>query len=137
MSKYRPPSKKSEWYLPKETYLTVVHYAKQYPVLLAEYNVLADTAGTIRYDKDKVQTSDNYDSTFETAVKLTEIGEKIHRIEDALELSAPTKTFRKYLILSVCNGLTLYQLRNRGLKCKNKTFSDMRSRFYFELSKKI
>ncbi len=137
MSKYRPPSKKSKYYLPKETYFTVIHYAKQYPVLLAEYNVLADTAGAIRYDKDRVQSSGDYDSTFEAAVRLTEIGEKIHKIENALELSAPTKTLRWFLQQSVCFGLTRFQLKQQGMKCRDQHFSDMRSRFFYELSKKI
>lgn len=137
MSKYRPPSRKSKYYLPKEDYLTAVHYARRYPTLIAEYNVLADTAGAIRYDKDRVQTSGDYDSTFEAAVRLTEIGDKIHKIENALELATPDNALRRYLQQSVCDGMMEFQLKQRGMKCGHGTFSAMRRRFYFELSKKI
>ena len=134
MSRHRAPSIKSKYYLPKEEYLTVVHYALRYPALLSEYNVLADTAGAIRYDRDKVQTSVDYDSTFEAATKLAKIGEKLHKIENALELSAPNETMKKYLRQSVCDGLSEYQLIQQGMRCGHGMFSNMRGRFYYELA---
>lgn len=137
MSRYRPPSRKSKYYLPKEDYLTAVHYARRYPLLLAEYNVLADTAGAIRYDKDRVLTSNDFDSTFEAASKLMEISGKLHKIENALELASPSRTLMEYLRQSVCEGVMEYQLKQQGMKCGHGTFSTMRSRFYYELSKKI
>jgi len=137
MSKYRAPSRKSKYYLPKETYLTVVHYALRYPTLLAEYNTLADTAGAIRYDKDKIQSSVDYDSTFEAAVKLAEIGKKLRNIEDALEIASPSIALKGYLRKNVCEGSSEYQLIQQGMKCGHNRFSVMRGMFYFELAKKV
>ena len=54
--KYRTLSEKNTYYLPKEEYLTAIHYALRYPLMLAELNDARDTSSAIRYDKDCVQT---------------------------------------------------------------------------------
>ena len=36
--KYRTLSEKNTYYLPKEEYLTAIHYALRYPLMLAELN---------------------------------------------------------------------------------------------------
>ncbi len=139
MGKYRVPSKKSKYYLPHEQYLAVVHYALSYPALLAEYNTLADTIGAIRYDKDKIQTSNNYDSTFEAAVKLTEISSKLHKIENALELSEANEIIRNRLKEIVCYGKTIYQIVDIDdfKDCGRDRLQALRHKFLYELSKKM
>ena len=54
--KHRILSEKNKYYLPKEDYLTAIHYALRYPMMLAELDDVRDTSTAIRYDKDKVQT---------------------------------------------------------------------------------
>ena len=53
MGKYRPPSEKSKYYIPKEDYLTAVHYALRYPLWQQDLRDMANTSKGISYDKDK------------------------------------------------------------------------------------
>ena len=62
MGKYRTLSENNKYYLPKHTYLTCIHYALQYRDWRAELDAERDTRGAIRYDKDRIQTSNDYHS---------------------------------------------------------------------------
>ena len=57
MSRYRTLSKANQYYLPKHTYLTCIHYALQYRDWNALLNTERDTRGAIRYDKDRIMTT--------------------------------------------------------------------------------
>ena len=113
MSKYRAPSKNSKYYIPKEDYLTAVHYSLRYPLWKAEIETMADTSKAFVYDKDKVQTSGNFDSTYEAAVKMVE-SDKAHKmqiIEDTILLTGGDLEY--WLRLGVCYGLTFDQLKGK------------------------
>ena len=137
MSKYRPPSKKNRYYIPKEDYLTAIHYSLRYPIWKQEIDSIADTAKAIRYDKDKIQSSGDYDSTFEAAVKLSEsdIAKKVNLIDDTI--SEVSKGMDNWLRLGVCYGLTFDQLKIKGMPCERDMYYQMRRHYYYELSKKI
>ena len=137
MSKFRPLSRKNKYYIPKEDYLTAIHYSRRYPVWKQELDAIADTSKAIRYDKDNVQTSGDYDSTFEAAVKLTEgsIVKKVQLIDDII--NQVSKGMDNWLRLGVCYGLTFDQLKNKGMPCERDMYYDMRRHYYFELSQKI
>lgn len=135
MSKYRTPSSNSKYFIPKEDYLTAVHYALRYPLWLAELKDARDTSSAIRYDKDKVQTSPTDSMIADAAIRAIKISDKVKMIEELLhECAAEMETWLKY---SVCYGLTFKQLEAKGMPCGHKMFYTMRRRFYFELSKKI
>ena len=137
MSKYRPPSRKNKYYIPKEDYLTAIHYSLRYPIWKQEIDSIADTAKAIRYDKDKIQSSGDYDSTFEAAVKLTEsdIAKKVKLIDDTI--AEVSKGMDNWLRLGVCYGLTFDQLKIKGMPCERDMYYQMRRHYYYELSKKI
>ena len=135
MGKYRIPSEKSKYYIPKEDYLTVIHYSLRYPLWKQEVESMADTSKAIVYDKEKVQTYGNYDSTYEAAVRCAELSQKIDLIDKILEEVAPG--LETYIRLSVCYGLTYYGLMERGMPINRNEYSILRQKFYFELSKKI
>lgn len=137
MSKYRPPSRKNKYYIPKEDYLTAIHYSLRYPIWKQEIDAIADTSKAIRYDKDKIQSSGDYDSTFEAAVKLTEsdIAKKVKMIDDTI--SEVSKGMDNWLRLGVCYGLTFDQLKIKGMPCERDMYYQMRRHYYYELSKKI
>ena len=137
MSKFRPPSKKNKYYIPKEDYLTAIHYSLRYPIWKQELDSVADTSRAINYDKDNVQSSGDYDSTFEAAVKLTEsaIARKVQMIDSTISIVA--KGMDNWLRLGVCYGLTFNQLKNKGMPCERDLYYDMRRHYYFELSQKI
>lgn len=137
MGKYRTLSESNQYYLPKHTYLMCIHYALQYRDWKAYLDAERDTRGAIRYDKDRVQVTNDYDSTSETAMKMVEIGEKVSKIDACIESACDDEAMEKWLRLGVCYGFTLYQLQDGGMPCGKKLYYALRQRFYYELSKKI
>ena len=137
MSKYRPPSRKNKYYIPKEDYLTAIHYSLRYPIWKQEIDSMADTAQAIRYDKEKIQSSGDYDSTFEAAVMLTEsaIAKKVQLIDDTIE--QVSKGMDNWIRLGVCYGLTFDQLKVKGMPCERDLYYEIRRHYYYELSKQI
>jgi hypothetical protein len=137
MSKFRPLSRKNKYYIPKEDYLTAIHYSLRYPVWKQEIDAIADTAKAIRYDKDNVQSSGDYDATFEAAVKLSEstIASKVKLIDDTI--SQVSKGMDNWIRLGVCYGLTFEQLKQKGMPCERDMYYDIRRHYYYELSKRI
>lgn len=137
MSKYRPPSRRNKYYIPKEDYLTAIHYSLRYPLWKQELDSFANTAKAIVYDKDRVQSSGDYDSTYEATVKITEgdIAKKVHLIDNTITRTA--KGLDDFLRLGVCYGLTFNQLKNKGMPCERDLYYEMRRHYYYELSKQI
>jgi len=136
MGKYRTLSESNQFYLPKHAYLTCIHFALQYRDWKAMLEADRDTRGAIRYDKDKVQTSNDYDSTSATAMRMVEIQRKVEMIDDTISEVADTG-MQKYLRLMVCYGFSVYQLQDQGMPCSRKYVTKLRQKFYYELSKKI
>lgn len=135
MSKYRTPGKNSKYYIPKEDYLTAIHYSLRYPLWKQEVEDMANTARAITYDKDKVQTSSDYDSTFEAAARIQEKQRKIQLIDDTIEMVSGD--LADYLRMGVCYGLNFNQLKGKGMPCEDKKYYTIRRMYYYELSKKI
>ena len=137
MGRYRVLSENNKYYLPKHTYLTCIHYALQYRDWRAELDADRDTRGAIRYDKDHVQTSGDYDSTSETAIRMVEIQRKCDMIDDCIKLACDGALRDEYVRLGVCYGFTVYQLLDKGMPCGKNYYNRIKQRFYYELSKKI
>ena len=135
MGKYRTPSKNSKYYIPKEDYLTAIHYSLRYPIWKEEVADMANTAKAIVYDKDKVQTSNGYDSTYEAAVRIQEKQHKLQLIDDTIHDVADGLDY--WLRLGVCYGLTFDQLKGKGMPCEHKKYYLIRRMYYYKLSKKI
>jgi len=137
MGKYRAPSERSKYFIPKEDYLTAIHYSLRYPLWKEEVERMADTSRAITYDKEKVQSSKEYDSTYEAAVRITDSYalQKIKIIDDVITLVANGLDY--YLRLGVCYGLTFDQLKGKGLPCERDAYYLMRRHYYYELSKII
>ncbi len=137
MSKYRVPSERSKYYIPKEDFLTAVHYSLRYPLWKEEVENMADTSKGIAYDTDKVQTSSDYDSTFEAAIRIAE-SDKQHKmtiIDETIKKVAPELEY--WLRLGVCYGLTFNQLKGKKMPCEKDMYYLMRRRYYYELVKRI
>lgn len=135
MGKYRAPSEKSKYYIPKEDYLTAIHYSLRYPLWKQEVADIANTARAIVYDKDKVQTSSDYDSTYEAAVRIQEKQSKIQLIDDTIKSVAGDMS--DWLRLGVCYGLTFDQLKGKKMPCEKDLYYLMRRHYYYELVKRI
>ncbi len=137
MGKYRAPSEKSKYYLPKEDYLTAIHYSLRYPLWKEEVETMADTSKAIAYDKDKVQSSSDYDSTFEAAVKIVESNKqhKMQIVDDTIQKVANGLDY--WLRLGVCYGLTFDQIKGKGLPCERDAYYLMRRKYYYYLVQRI
>lgn len=137
MGKYRAPSEKSKYYLPKEDYLTAIHYSLRYPLWKEEVETMADSSKAIAYDKDKVQSSSDYDSTFEAAVKIVESNKqhKMQIVDDTIQKVANGLDY--WLRLGVCYGLTFDQIKGKGLPCERDAYYLMRRKYYYYLVQRI
>lgn len=135
MTEYRTLSKQNKYYLPKETFLTVIHYCKQYPEWEAELNALIDTVKAIEYDKDRVQTSFDSDATAELAMRRAEIYRKKEMIDRTAEEVGGILC--KWLILGICFDTPYYRLKQRGIPCGKDLYYKLRRKFYFEIAKKV
>lgn len=135
--KYRTPKENNKYFLPRNTYLHCVYYALQYMDWEKMLKADRDTRGAIRYDKDRVQTSGDYDSTSATAIKMIEIQGKMDMIDGIINETITEDVMRKYLKWSVCYGFTFYQLQDKGIPCGKNTFSRIRHKFYHLLNDRI
>lgn len=135
MSQYRVLSEKNKYYVPKETFLMLVHYCKQYPAWCEELEKSTDSSKAIVYDGVKVQSSNTSDTTSELAIKRAEISRKKAVIDEtAQEVAGDLWT---WLILGVCYDNPYYYLKHCGIPCGKDLYYHMRRKFYFELSKKV
>lgn len=135
MFKVKTPTKNSKYWVPIEDFKTALHWSLRYPLWIAELSIEPDTSQAIRYDKDKVQTSGNYDSTMETAIRRDELRRKAELLEGTVKKVAPD--IYKYLLLGVTQGRTVYQLIDEGMPCSKDYFIERRQQYYYEISKKI
>lgn len=133
----RRPSEKSKYYLPPRQYAFAVSYALMRDEWEAEVKSLSDQSRAIRYDKEKVQVSNDYNSTEKAAIEIVELKSKIEKIDSTIR--EVSEGLDNYIKLAVCNGFTFTQLttgrHNMPLNC-NK-FGEIRHKFYYKLSMKI
>ncbi len=135
MARVRVLSDKNKYYLPKEEFLTVLHFALQYGNWVAELRTVPDTSKAITYDADKVQTPGGYDPNAEVAMRRYELSRKRDLVDGVIRQVAPE--IEEFLRLGVCYGFTFWQLKDRGMPCEKDMYYDRRHRFYWELAKKI
>ena len=133
--KYRELSEKNKYSLPREDYLTAIHYSLRYPIWIEELRTAADTTAAIRYDRDKVQTSNNSDPTYEAAVRMAELRDKINVIDEIIK--NVSQGMDNWLRMGVCFGLTFEQLKAKDMPCERKKYYLMRRRYYYDLAQKI
>ena len=120
MGRYKTLSKSNPYYLPKHYYRHAISWCLQYPEWIKELDTDPDTSKAIDYSKDKVQTSNNYDATYEIAVRRMEMATKKKLLEDTIR--EVDESIFKYLILGLAYGFTVYQLKDRGMPCDNKYY---------------
>lgn len=128
-------SEKNEFYLPKEEFLTVLHFSLQYPNWVQELRTEPDTSKAITYDEERVQTSGGYDACSETAMRRYELAKKKQLVEDTVREVAPE--IYEYLLLGVAYGWTFWQLKQQGIQCEKTMYYERRRKFYYILAQKI
>lgn len=133
--KYRTLSEKNKYSLPKEDYLTAIHYSLRYPLWVEELKTAADTGVAIRYDQERVQTSNSSDPTSDVAIRMAELTDKINMIDDIIKSVA--QGLDSWLRMGVCHGLTFEQLKGKNMPCERDKYYLIRRRYYYELAQKI
>lgn len=135
MTKIRSPKQSSKYYLPKEEFLTIVHFCKQYPYWLSLLDTMTDAVQGIDYEKDIVQSSNNYDSTSELGMKRAAVSTKVDMVNAAAREIAGDHY--RWLILGCCFDKPYFALRHLGIPYGKNLYYRQRRQFYYELSKKI
>lgn len=133
--KNRVLSEKNRYHLPKEEFLTVLHFSQQYPNWERELRTMPDTSKAITYDGEKVQTSGGYDACSETAMRRYALAKKKQLVEDTVREVAPE--IYEYLLLGVAYGWTFWQLKQQGIQCEKTMYYERRRKFYYILAQKI
>lgn len=133
---YRRPRRKSKYWVEPEIFDSVVTYCRCYPLWVKELQTLPDTSKAIVYDKDRVQTSGDYDATAETAMRREELARKVKLIEDTASEAAPE--MRAWLIRGVTDkGVTLNDLLAQGMPWNKNVYAKARAYFYYLMSRRI
>lgn len=135
MSKIRIPGQKSKNYIPKEDFLTAVHYAKRYPRWVEELRLPIDPRRAIRYDGIKVQTSISGDETFELAARRAALSQKVDEVNRIAE--SVGRDLAPWLIKGCCYDYTFDQLCGQGIPCGRTLYYELRRQFYKKLSERI
>lgn len=135
MSQHRIPTTKSKYYVPKETFLTVVHYCKQYPLWVDELSIEPDMNKGIDYDRERVQTSPSADQVPNIAIRRAEIDRKRKQLEDTAHMVADD--LAPWVIRGACYDLPYHYLRTQGIPCGKDLYYSLRRKFYYEMAKRI
>lgn len=137
MAQHRIPKENSKYYIPKEEYLTVLHYCRQYPYWEAELAAIKeDMVGSgIDTEKERVQSSNQFDPVSTMGIRMVAISQKKKMVDDAIKACAAGMD--KWVIMGVCYGLTYPQLKLRGIPCSANTYYKIRRYFYYRMSKII
>ena len=135
MTDHRTLSTKNEYHLPKETFLTVIHFCKQYPYWIDELKALTDTSKAVSYDNDLIIASADSDPTSTLAMKRAELSRKKELVDDTAKATAGD--LWEWLVLGVCYDRPYHYLLHRGIPCGKDLYYKMRRKFYFEIAKKV
>lgn len=121
----------------KHEFYMAYHYALQYQAWKAEYHALADPSTAIRYDKERVQSSNDLDTTERNGIRRAELKDKMAKIEQTA-LEADSELYQ-YILLGVTNEDMTFDVMQAKMKipCSRNTYYDRRRRFYYLLSSKI
>ena len=134
--KFRTPSKRSPYWIDKEDYRAAVYWCKRYPLWIKELETLPDTSKAITYDVDKVQTSNSFDATADTAIQRSEILSKVMLLEGIAKAVMPECP--EYLIRGVTEeGVKIEDLIASGMPFGRNLYQKRRQQFYFLIAKRI
>ena len=134
MPNERELSRSNPYYLPRETFLTVIHWVRQYPTWLAIKAAEKGPRG-VSYDGERVQSNGLGDPTAHAAIRMAQVSSKIEIVERCAQEVA--KDLASWIILGTCYQLTYNQLRERGIPCGKDLYYKLRRQFYFAISNEI
>lgn len=133
----RKPTQSSEYYLPPKQYTFAVSYALMRDDWMAEIKSLQNQSRAIRYDKDKVQRTCNYNATESAAIDALDIQKKVDKIDETIR--EVSQGLDDYIRLAVCNGFTYTQLTTgrHHMPLNHVAFGKIKHEFYYKLYQKL
>ena len=134
--KHRAPTKRSKYWIEPTLYKHAISWCLCYPAWIKELETLPDANKGIDYSKDKVQSSGNYDTTSETAMKRVELERKVNILETTAKVVAGD------LSEWIVRGVTEEEVRAddliaQGMPCCKSVFYKLRQKFYYMIARKI
>jgi len=123
--------------LDKNEFLHAKYYALRYNKWRDEYEALEDSSKAIRYDKDRVQTSGDFDPVEYAGIRRAELAKKIETIEKTAE--EVDESLYKWLLQGVTDSFATFKYLSmvKHMPCSRATYYRLRHRFYYSLSQKI
>lgn len=133
--KHRTPTKRSKYYTEPRAYKHAMSWCLCYPLWIKELETLPDPGKAIDYSKDRVQTSAQYDSTSELALKRVALESKVNLLETTA--GSVAGDLAKWLIKGVTEDIRSDDLITQGMPCGKTLYYEMRQKFYYMISKRI
>ena len=136
MKRSRRPKRTSKYWIEPEIFDNVVTFCRCYPVWVKELQSLPDGNRAIQYDKDKVQSSGNYDATATMALKRLEIERKVNTILTTAKIASPE--LWEWIIKDVTSSdYSVTDLIQQGMPASVNHYTNVRRYFYYLLSTRI
>ena len=133
--KIKTPNKKSKYYIEPPFYRMAVSWCLCYWSWKDMLSAKTDSSKAIRYDLDKVQSSNTSDPTSDIGIQRAELQSRIDLLESTIRKIAPE--IEKYMLEGVTIGLNFYQLENKGMPCSANYYYAKRQQIYYEISKAL
>lgn len=136
MKRSRRPKRTSKYWIEPEIFDNVVTFCRCYPVWVKELQSFPDGNRAIQYDKDKVQSSGNYDATATLALKRLEIERKVNTILTTAKIASPE--LWEWIIKDVTSSdYSVTDLIQQGMPASVNHYTNVRRYFYYLLSTRI
>lgn len=133
--KIKTPNKKSKYYIEPPFYRMAVSWCLCYWSWKDMLSAKTDSSKAIRYDLDKVQSSNTSDPTSDIGIQRAELQSRIDLLESTIRKIAPE--IEKYMLEGVTIGLNFYQLENKGMPCSANYYYAKRQQIYYEIAKTL
>lgn len=128
---YRIPKKGVEFWVPKEDFLTAIHYCRRYDdfKLRLDYGVKAVNNDGMPH------APGGGDQTAASAIMNAEYKRRIDMIEAAVKEAGAD--IYDWLLIGVTKGYNYIQLQQLGIPCSRNYYYARRRQVYYIISKKI
>ena len=136
MKRSRRPKRTSKYWVEPEIFDNVVTFCRCYPIWVRELMTLPDGNRAIQYDKDRVQSSGDYDATAELAMKRIEIERKVNLVRTTAKIASPE--LWEWILKDVTSReIKVDDLIAQGMPASANYYAKLRKYFYYLLSKRI
>lgn len=123
--------------LGKNEFLHAKYYALRYNKWKDEYKALEDSSKAIRYDKDRIQTSGDFDPVEYAGMRRAELAKKMEMIEKTAEETDPELS--DWILQGVTQDFATFKYLStvKRIPCGKDKYYNARRKYYYLLSQKI